>query len=771
MKTQKQIHMSITSKINEIIDRRIGRNGFEGQGHLETIKMKKEFYERLKMSLEGYQALRNIMLDQINHQKGEYYAMSQEDPMLQQKIELADPSAVILQLQKCQAECNRLEKRFDRETINISVVGRAGQGKSRLLQSISGVTNEIIPADTGGDCTGTKSTIANAYGKTYSHILFYTEQEIVTQVNAYLEKLGAYNLFVGSVMQIPNIPVDNISVNSTTQQSLLEQLRKYVEHYNVYCQNLGGEIDVDQSEIRQYVAQYDTGKHDKHFYAYLGVKEATIYTQFPTEDVGKVKLVDTIGLGDTSLDLEKKMLDTLVNDSDAAIVVRKADAQRDGIRNEDNQLYDLLAEALRNSGLEYWLFYAINACAALNNEVTGNILLEEFKKKQNSGAQKFADLMLVNCADENDVREKLLLPILNFLVDNIENVDNNLMREANQQFADCYQKYFDLCLKADRILYGSFRKNLQSGGLFDELYEDKLNLPRELKSLMKEYADKDKNSVRCDVIYEKIKTIIKNIASHCPTSDEIKERLGNGGDKGHAPNVYLYYADNLRAIVRDEFEQINKSTITTLQEGLKKAVCDMLGNDNGGRLKRIPLQNMTNDDPVAWLKTLSEEKLTEFPLVAEAFNDIVDYRLNIEGFLEFKIDEALEYLEYSPQNNKSFIPDFNGMSNDEIVFVIEQNLQNSIPVIADEIIEGVQELLLVPYHSFKARVRKLYDRLVMKEQGKRELKNFYREHAMAIWPDEFNNVAAKELALGTLNDCCNKLKDYRSKDLFVLKFE
>ena len=87
-------------------------------------------------------------------------------------------------------------------------------------------------------------------------------------------------------------------------------------------------------------------------------------------------LVDTIGLGDTSLDLEKKMLDTLVNDSDAAIVVRKADAQRDGIRNEDDQLYDMLAEALGNSGLEYWLFYAINACAALHNEVTGDILLE-----------------------------------------------------------------------------------------------------------------------------------------------------------------------------------------------------------------------------------------------------------------------------------------------------------------------------------------------------------------------------------------------------------
>ena len=31
----------ITNKINEIIDRRIGRNGFEGKGHLEAIRKKK----------------------------------------------------------------------------------------------------------------------------------------------------------------------------------------------------------------------------------------------------------------------------------------------------------------------------------------------------------------------------------------------------------------------------------------------------------------------------------------------------------------------------------------------------------------------------------------------------------------------------------------------------------------------------------------------------------------------------------------------------------
>lgn len=761
--------MGITNKINEIIDRRIGRNGFEGKGHLEAIRKKKVFFDGLMQTLQEYQTLRENVLAQIKAEKGEYYAMSVEDPTLQQKMELADPSATILQLQKCLAECRRLEKRFNRETVNISVVGRAGQGKSRLLQSICGVENDIIPADTGGDCTGAKSTIANAKGKTYAHIRFYTEQEVVTQVNAYLEKLDATHITIGSASRIPSIPIDSIKVATTSQESLLRQLRKYVEHYDKYNANLGNEIDVsDKSKIRYYVAQYDTGKPDNHFYAYLGVKEVTIYTEFPTEDVGKIMLVDTIGLGDTSLDLEKKMLDTLVNDSDAAIVVRKADAQRDGIRNEDDQLYDMLANALGNSGLEYWLFYAINACTALHNEVTGGILLEAFQKKQSSGAQQFAYLTMVDCASEKAVREKLLLPILNFLAENLQNVDNNLMREANTHFVDCYQKYFYLCSKVGNVLSGGFRKSLQIGGLFDELYEDKLELTRELKALMDKYADQ---SAKCELISDNVKTIIRNIATHCPTPEEIKYRLTSGGEKGHAPNVYLYFADNLRAVIRDEFEQINHSTIVNLQDEFKREVCDVLGNDVGGRMKRVPVRMEANVTGIEWIEALSEEKLGDYPLIAEAIRDITDYRLNIEGLLEFKVDNALACLDYYPQNKRFVMPDFNGQTDDEIVFTIEQSLQNAIPVVADDLMEGIQELLLIPYHSFRARIRKLNDRLVFKKEGQRELRNFYRENAPAIWSDEFKNVASKEYALGQLNDSSAALNSKQSKDLFILKVE
>ena len=89
--------MAITDKINEIIDRRIGRNGFEGKGHLEIIKKKKEFFEGLSRLMDEYSTLRETILSQIKEQKGEYYVMSVEDPTFQDKVELADPSAFMLQ--------------------------------------------------------------------------------------------------------------------------------------------------------------------------------------------------------------------------------------------------------------------------------------------------------------------------------------------------------------------------------------------------------------------------------------------------------------------------------------------------------------------------------------------------------------------------------------------------------------------------------------------------------------------------------------------------
>lgn len=60
---------------------------------------------------------------------------------------------------KLREASRNIEERFSRKTINIAVIGGARQGKSKLLQTISGLSNEVIPAFDTSDCTGATSMI------------------------------------------------------------------------------------------------------------------------------------------------------------------------------------------------------------------------------------------------------------------------------------------------------------------------------------------------------------------------------------------------------------------------------------------------------------------------------------------------------------------------------------------------------------------------------------------------------------------------------------
>ena len=759
--------MSITSEIQKIIDRRTGKGDYEGKGHITVIDQHKTFFQELEQILKDYQTFHSNVLHQIAEESGEYYVMSIEDPTFAERVRKASPDQAIAKVEACLKECERLERRFNRNSINISVIGRARQGKSRLLQSISGLKNEIIPAADGADCTGAKSVICNAKGPVRAEIEFYSERELVDQVQKYLDSIGI-NKIIGSISDIKNLKSTIESFDAkkltSTEGSRFGHLKKYVLYYDEYCNFIGTTQRVNnESDIRSYVAQYDTNSYPT--YKFLGVKEARIYTEFTYPDAGKIVLIDTIGLGDTSLGIREKMLDTLKNDSDAAILVRLPAATGDGIRIEDDELYDLICGQMGKAVLDKWLFFALNVCDVLNNLNAGHAMEKNLRDK----ALNFAFIQRVNCGDKSDVEEKLLIPILQYLSKNLIEVDNNLLINANMLFTQAYNEFFSLCDKMRGVINSTFKANNSMGEIFDDEYEKflKLSLPPQLNQLNEKYRGKTEE---CKIIRNEIHKVLQTLIDFCPEKETILERLNSGGIDAHPDNVLNYYSDSMRASICDKFEEINSSTIVELQEGIKQEILKILYSKDGGKLGTIPISETIGDDNILeWCKAFIDEKLEDFPVLKEAISNILNYRLSIEGLLEYRVNCSLECMD--PTSSTFKRPNFQGQSPENCSTIIEQTLMNSIPEIANTLDNSISDLLFIPYHSFYARIRKLRECLIFSEEGRRELRKFYREYSAVIWKEKFQAAIGKETAMGEWDNYNTLMNEKRNKNLFTIKLE
>lgn len=760
--------MDIKEKIQEIINHRKGLGTYVGKGHLDEVKKKKDFFLRLIHSVEKFKNFREVALQQITDQTGEYYIMSSENPMFEQCLEDASPNQVIEEAKNALSQIERLEKRFSRDTVNISVVGRARQGKSRLLQSISGLANEVIPASNGGDCTGAKSVITNHVGESYAHIKFYDELEMIEQIQKYMDAIGIHRKLT-TLAQVPSLKSDIEDFISTQsgvsgkKQSYFEHFRKYVDFYDEYKGYVGTTlVEKDLNQVRKYVAQY--GVDMQPTYAYLAVKEAEILTPYPYSDAGKIVLIDTIGLGDTSLGIRDKMIRTLREDSDAAILVRLPSANGDGIREEDDELYDLISEAMGAEALSKWLFLALNVCDELGNMNSGLAMEKAFKSRK----LNFAFLQMLNCGSQQDVEENLLKPILLYLSDNLSDVDNKMIASANKTFNRCWESYYSLCNKIDQLSNNSFSESLNSGGLFDELYSDDLALAQKLEQLTYKYKGHDK---KCQVIEDEVRKTIKKVVLLSPTEEEILAELQSGKLSAHVNIVYENFADHFRASISDQFEEINKSVVANIQEDFKSEIIHILRAEDGGKLNAIPLALESNTpSDMEWMEAFINQKLNDFPLVKEAFESVLTYRLNIEGYLECKVNKCLECLDPEEKGQFSQLDFSSDTTKEEEAEKIEQALLSSINQLAGCLVNEIQDVLKLPYSSFYARIRKFRERIIYSKKGERELKNMYREYATSIWKDKFAAIAKKQGALSEINELKETLAANRTKSLFLIKF-
>ena len=389
-------------------------------------------------------------------------------------LEEIDFSAIRPQIAAEIESLSKLKVRFSRNTLNIGVVGRARQGKSRLLQSLTGLTAAEIPDGNGLHCTGVRSTIHhNPALETHAEVWFHSEHSFLDEViSPYYEKLalGAKPVTLEDFASKPLPSLPDGDRASTVFSAMYEHLLVYHVKLDKYRHLLREQSPrrIARDEIREYVAQ-DTITGDRIYFNYLAVREVKIFCNFPNTEVGQIALVDMPGLGDTGIGDAERLVKTLGQDIDAVLFIRMPKSSGDFWGNFDVELYATAAKALVELPIKQWSFMILNHhpgdSPKTDNLRNCELLAEDITKKH----IHVSECAIANCANAEEAN-KVLDRVLDYLAANITTLDKQYASSCQGRLS---QLHSDVSAELDKA-QNSFGRDVHldsEARLFVPLFE------------------------------------------------------------------------------------------------------------------------------------------------------------------------------------------------------------------------------------------------------------------------------------------------------------
>lgn len=651
-----------------------------------------------------------------------------------------------------------MEQRLSRRSLNISFIGRAGQGKSVVMQSISGLGRSVIPSSNREDCTGAKSVITNTESdKVEAEITFFDEIELVDIVNKYLEVLFQHK--ISNVRDIPSINIskiinflDETGKKDPDQEHWIEHLEKYVKHYNDYAGDLGKKITVPEEDIEKYVAQYSSKNAEEKYYKYLGVKLADIKTRFPHEDTGRIVLVDTIGIGATSLGTEEAMLKTAETDSDAILLMFLPASDRGRISNNEVYTVHKIEECVSKKYAREMLFWVVNRKDT--HDSGSNVdQVRDVVKRLETKDYKNAGIFNVNCADSAEVERDLIVPLLERMSSRIQNADSILIERLNEKGKKAFEEYDKICQQLDIVFRIAPSEDIMR----------KLNVPMRAAynkgiagSLRWLYSNKNseyrqKRNEPCEDLVNEAEIKLKKIFDAVPTTEFIMKIMEDGGLKQH--DTYSKCSDKIRIEVINDFETLDK-TLFKIVESMKQDLLEILTSEEKGRLGFVvPFKKgeTSSDEWIAKFLAKTECK-AKYHLFANALEKLQVYSIKVNGFLIHEVREALEELDVALSGDPHIAADLSDL--EVLAEEIHEILEDKAEKIYNDLQNRLKPIYSFPHRSIYAAITDFYDRMTFSyiddaEPIQKQMEFFYKDWCGIIWQEicqqdeQLRNISAK----------------------------
>lgn len=709
-----------------------------------------------------------------------------EDPELQKQClnllsAVRIPMDVMKSLDQLLRRIDEAVDRFDRDSLNVATVGRARQGKSTFLQAVGNLGNDIIPAFDAGDCTGAVSVIHNdpamESGQVRVELTFRSKDELLEIVKGYIgnisqEYLAENSLEYDSIAYISIPDLEHcIEPGDSGRTIQLEHLRRIVNDFNGTSdsrsepiRNLCGRGSMtlsDPDQIRRFVAQ-NNGRSEEdplreNYYSYLAVRRAEIYCHF-FADVGKLVLVDTIGLGDTQYGIEGAMLDTVDKQCDAAIVVTKPDS---GIKDQDQRLYELLRDRFKLRDTSKWLFYLANLQRGFNDNAVDSFA--------NSVKQKnfaVAGCKKIDSKNQEMVRSEFLLPMLQTLVSNMEDIDRDYMSELEQQCAQLHQRL--------TAVISTFPQpesmNYETSVGLEVAKEGKRCYARLTSELAKHvswwYTQRNKPNA---TLWNRVKDILNNFESILPSEEDLQRVLDESGtmigsDLWQTPLNYV------RNEITDQFIAIDglmEQETLQFKNAIVNDLYRTLTNLGGGRTESAEESQEENQvDQVEWLWEVMSKLISDKPeyiQIYKAFQFLHQFEFNVRAQMIQEVRYQLSII--NPMTTDYYMQPNYVFSKIDAGKAVHFYLTSRLAVLEDNLRNSLAKMNRMPNQAFYAAAEEFYDRLTFASDFKNGTfvdmsevwGEFFTEYSRLLWAEKVDRHKAMDKVMEEYRQYCAQL--------------
>jgi hypothetical protein len=664
---------------------------------------------------------------------------------------------------------SELKKRFSKGTINIGVAGKPRQGKSTLLQKISGLKNDVIPAFKGDSCTGTKSRIYNS-SEVYAKIDFYTKKEffenIVQPLFKELELSSVPTSFEDFEKPLDNFTKGNARIFGNAKYTRL----KFIQNALPSIKNLieKGTITLKEiSEILRYILIHDPDDQTKEFTDYLAVKVVNIYTDFPRKDVTGLGLIDLPGL-EAIRGFEKQLITSLQSEVDAVIFVKRPDHLGSVIDTEDYKIFDSIEDTAGGIKLTNWLFIVLNELADGLNTSTCERTKEQLVKE--SPELRDSNIIIANASDPEEVEEKIFSVVLSHLEKNLANNDEQLVKTPASKMESVYDSLRKSIQKVEDFLerfQGEDERHKFSKLLFNR--RDKNSFLNQLSIKLESLLDRlrpsgqkgidSSNSTFKFRLQQKVGDICKSVNKDSPIPDTpnereqyeerlIEESRGFGESRGGWNTTVETELNRLRV-------QMAKGIARELNSFLEKEIDDtlrkMLSEAFPQSLEKLLSPGMSFNNPRSAIKELrdilardmeknTEEEKEKLSNLYEAFKDVAGFDFTYFNHFHHRVRSKMDGLStYSTATNE-IIPDNTSISK-ETASTITQGLQNAYRATLYEVKKRLSQINENPdedpsYLIFTL-IENFKDQLVRAENAEEAWEAFLYPYRHQIWEEAY----------------------------------